>query len=263
MSARPVVALLTDFGLENHYVGAMKGVILGLCPDAAIVDVTHGVPPQDIRTAALELVAAWRFFPPGAVFVVVVDPGVGTTRPAIAVQIGEYRFVAPDNGVLDLVLQEEPASRAVSLSDPRFARADVSLTFEGRDRFAPAGAWLARGTDLGALGQPVTLGVRLAWPVAALEGDAVVGEVVHVDRFGNLVTNIERSAFPALAGARTVTVGAHPPAAVVGTYGEAPAGSLVALFGSSGRLEVAVVQGSAAARLQAGRGAVVRVPQGA
>lgn len=263
MSPRPVIALLTDFGLENHYVGVMKGVIAGLCPDALTIDVTHDVPPQDIRAAALELAAAWRFFPPGAVFAVVVDPGVGTARPAVAAVIGERLFVAPDNGVLDLVVEEQAASRAVTLADARFARSPVSRTFEGRDRFAPAAAWLARGVDLGELGPVAALGVRLEWPVAGIDGDAVVGEVVHVDRFGNLITNIDRRAWPALAAGRRVEVGAHPPAPIVGTYGDAPAGTLVALFGSTERLEVAVVQGSAAHRLQAGRGAVVRVRRGA
>src|SRR5689334_15742702 len=125
----PVIALLTDFGTRDHYVGAMKGVALGICPDAALVDITHDIPPHDILAGALELAAAYKYFPSGTVFLVVVDPGVGSTRRGLAVEAGDFRFVAPDNGVLTLVLDEQPARRAMELNDRRYARATISRTF--------------------------------------------------------------------------------------------------------------------------------------
>src|ERR687884_688330 len=152
--ARPVIALLTDFGTRDHYAGTMKGVALGICPDATLVDITHDIPAHDVAAGALELAAAYKYFPAGTIFVAVVDPGVGSSRRGVAADTGDYRFVAPDNGVLTLVLRESPARKVVELTERRYARPTVSRTFEGRDRFAPAAAWLGKGVDLGALGRP-------------------------------------------------------------------------------------------------------------
>ena len=154
--ARPIVALLTDFGTTDHYVGAMKGVVLGICPEAAVVDISHDVPAHDVLTAGLELAAAYRYFPAGTVFLAVVDPGVGSSRRGLAAEAGDYRFVAPDNGVLTAVFRETPPKRVVELTERRYARPTVSRTFEGRDRFAPGAAWLAKGVQLPALGRPLT-----------------------------------------------------------------------------------------------------------
>src|SRR5213596_2585833 len=154
--ARPVIALLTDFGARDHYAGTMKGVALGICPDATIVDMTHEIPPQDVMTGALELGASYKYFPAGTIFLAVVDPGVGSARRGIAADAGGYRFVAPDNGVLSLVFKEAAPTRLVELTERRYARPTLSRTFEGRDRFAPAAAWLAKGTLLPALGRPLT-----------------------------------------------------------------------------------------------------------
>jgi S-adenosylmethionine hydrolase len=257
---RPVIALLTDFGLADHYVGSMKGVIAGICGDAVIVDLTHGVPPHDMMTAAFELLAGYRAFPHGTVFIVVVDPGVGTRRRAIAARAGEYFFVGPDNGVFDLVFDELPPSLAVELTTPRYALAVISRTFEGRDRFAPAGAWLASGVAQTDLGPQVTVEQRLHFPRAVVTAGGVDGEVVHVDRFGNLVTNIDRRTWPgevidqldvAMSGYRTVRL--------VSTYAEAGSGEVVALFGGTDRLEIAVKAGNAAEALGVGRGMTVHV----
>src|SRR3989475_1268231 len=141
--ARPVLALLTDFGNRDHYAGTMKGVALGICPEATLVDVTHEVPPHDVAAGALELAACYRYFPAGTIFLVVVDPGVGSARRGIAADLGDFKFIAPDNGVLTVVLNEHAPKRVVELSERRYARPTVSRTFEGRDRFAPAAAWLA------------------------------------------------------------------------------------------------------------------------
>lgn len=267
---RPVVAFLTDFGTRDHYVGTMKGVVLGICPDAALVDLTHEIPPQDIHAAAFELAAAWQYFPADTVFLVVVDPGVGSGRRALAARAGGYRFVGPDNGVLGPVLRTDPAALVVELAEPRFARPQVSRTFEGRDRFAPAAAWLARGTPIEALGPPVTDWHQLEVPEPRADGRTLHGMVQRVDRFGNLVTNIDRAALVAL-GAPVSDTGSAPGSGVVvsigdrridgisGTYADVPAGELCALFSSAGWLEIAVSGGNAADRLRLGAGASVRV----
>src|SRR5437773_4362934 len=186
--ARPVLALVTDFGNRDHYAGTMKGVALGICPDATLVDITHEVPPHDVAAGALELAACYRYFPPGTVFLVVVDPGVGSARRGIAVDVGDYKFVAPDNGVLTLVLDEAPARKIVELTERRYARPTVSRTFEGRDRFAPAAAWLAKGIQLSALGRPVADVQRIEIPLPEISADSIAGAVLRIDRFGNLVT---------------------------------------------------------------------------
>src|SRR6266542_2863684 len=190
--ARPVIALLTDFGLRDHYAGTMKGVALGICPDATLVDITHDIPPHDVMAGALELAAAYKYFPAGTIFVAVVDPGVGSARRGVAADTGDYRFVAPDNGVLTQVLRESPAKKIVELTERRYARPTVSRTFEGRDRFAPAAAWLAKGIELVALGRPAGDIQRLDLPRPVVEAGRISGRVLRVDRFGNLITNIDR-----------------------------------------------------------------------
>jgi len=259
---RPVIALLTDFGLRDHYAGTMKGVMLGICPDAALVDISHEVPPHDVLGGALELAASYRYFPAGTIFLVVVDPGVGSTRRAIAAEAGGYRFVAPDNGVLSLVLGGA-ALRAVELTERRYALPAISRTFEGRDRFAPAAAWLATGIDLAALGRHAGELRRLHVPVPSMEGDTIAGEVLRTDRFGNLVTNIDRACYDALSArpgrSVTVRVGGRSIARVVETYADVARGDVCALFGSTDHLEIAVNGASAAATLDIGRGAPVHV----
>src|SRR2546422_2728542 len=193
--SRPVIALLTDFGTRDHYAGAMKGVILGICPDATLVDLSHDIPPHDVMTASLELAAGYKYFPAGTIFLVVVDPGVGSARRGIAAEAGEYRFVAPDNGVLTAVFNELPPKRTVELTERRYARPTVSRTFEGRDRFAPAAAWIAKGVELSALGRPAGSIQRLSLPQPTATSEQLTGEVLRVDRFGNLITNIDRKTF--------------------------------------------------------------------
>jgi S-adenosylmethionine hydrolase len=259
--ARPVIALLTDFGTRDHYAGAMRGVALGICPDATLVDITHDVEPQDVLGGALELAAAFKYFPAGTIFLTVVDPGVGSARRGLAAEAGGYKFVAPDNGLLTMVFREAPPKRVVELTERRYARPTVSRTFEGRDRFAPAAAWLAKGIDLTALGRPLS-----AWHVLDIREPTVAegridGEVLRVDRFGNLVTNIDRRTFDRVAGGGALDIAAaeHTVPRLVATYAEANAGSICALFGSGDHLEIAVTGGSAAARLNLARGAPVIV----
>ena len=259
--ARPVVALLTDFGTRDHYAGTLKAVVLSICPDATLVDIGHEIPPHDVRAGALELAACYRYFPSGTIFLVVVDPGVGSSRRGIAADCGDYRFVAPDNGVLSAVFRELPPKKVVELTERKYARPTISRTFEGRDRFAPAAAWLAKGIALMSMGRSITNYQLLDLPRPEITADGISGEVVRVDRFGNLITNIDRKALEQFADGRAIAValdGRDIPR-IVATYAEAPAGELCALFGSTDHLEVAVNAGDAAAALGLSRGAKATV----
>ncbi len=252
--ARPIVALLTDFGTRDHYAGVIKGVILGICADVTLVDVSHDLPPHDVAFAALEVAATYRYFPPGTIFVVVVDPGVGTSRRGLAAEVGDWRFVAPDNGVLTAVFQETPPKRVVELTERRFARPTVSRTFEGRDRFAPAAAWIARGTQLAAFGRQVTDYAMIDLPKPTLDGAVLRGCVVRLDRFGNVVTNLDRRMCERLAEGTTalhLTVRGQAIARIVSTYSDIAPGEVGALFGSTDHLECAAHAASAAELLAA------------
>jgi S-adenosylmethionine hydrolase len=259
--ARPVVALLSDFGTRDHYVGTMKAVVLGICADATLVDIGHDIPPHDVLAGALELSACYRYFPAATTFLVVVDPGVGSSRRGIAAETGDYRFVAPDNGVLSAVFRETPPKRVVELTERKYARATVSRTFEGRDRFAPAAAWLAKGISLSSLGRTIADYQQLTLPEARFGDTAIEGEIVRVDHFGNLISNIDRRGFERFTGGGSISVavGTRDIPRIVATYAEASAGDLCALFGSTDHLEVAVSAGNAAATLGLGRGAPVVV----
>jgi S-adenosyl-L-methionine hydrolase (adenosine-forming) len=245
---RPVVAFLTDFGTRDHYAGVMKGVVLSIVPDITVVDVTHDLPPHDLAAAAYELAATYKYFPAGTIFVIVVDPGVGSSRRGIAVEAGEWKFVAPDNGVLTMVLRETAPKKAVELTERRYARPTISRTFEGRDRFAPAAAFLAKGISLTALGRPAHDLVELDLPVMEETREEIMGAVVRVDRFGNAITNIDRKAFDRVAAGRTVSIEADgkPVERLVATYADIGAGEVCALFGSTDHLELAAQSGSAA-----------------
>jgi S-adenosylmethionine hydrolase len=259
--ARPLIALLTDFGTRDHYAGTIKAVILGICPDANLVDISHDIPPHDVMAGALELGACYKYFPAGTIFCAVVDPGVGSQRRGIAADTGDYRFVAPDNGVLTAVLRETPPKRLVELTERRYARPTVSKTFEGRDRFAPAAAWLAKGVDLSALGRSAGDYQRLSVPEPDVTDTTISGEVIRVDGFGNLITNIDHKLFDRFSqtGAIEVSAGSHRVGRVVATYAEAAAGETCALFGSTDQLEFAVNAANASERLNLTRGAPVTI----
>ncbi|HKY19980.1 MAG TPA: SAM-dependent chlorinase/fluorinase [Vicinamibacterales bacterium] len=258
---RPVVALLTDFGSHDHYAGTMKAVILGICPDVTLVDITHDIPPHDVLTAALELAASYKYFPTGAIFLVVVDPGVGSARRGIVADTGDHRFVAPDNGVLSAVFKDSPPRRVFEMTERRYVRPTVSRTFEGRDRFAPAAAWLAKGVDLSTFGRSAGVLHQLNIPTPTVTDDELAGEVLRVDRFGNLVTNIDRKLFDQFVHSSgiEITAATHRIGRVIGTYAEAAADEVCALFGSTDHLEVAVNAGSARDRLNLTRGAPVTI----
>lgn len=259
--ARPVIALLTDFGTRDPYVGAMKGVILDVCSEATVVDLSHDVPPHDVRAAARLLAACVPYYPAGTIFVAVVDPGVGSARRALAAEAGPHRFVGPDNGVFTAAFDLAPPARLVELTDRRFQRPTLSRTFEGRDRFAPAAAHLARGVAITSLGRAVPDYERLTWPRPRATAEGVDGAVEDVDRFGNLISNLPRAMVAPLvaAGPVDVLLGDHVVPRLVATYADAAAGEVCALFGSTDRLEIAINGGSAAAHFAAGPGTPVAV----
>ncbi len=263
---RPIVALLSDFGTQDYYVGAMKGAVLAVCPEATLVDIVHDLPAHDVAAGALALAAAYRSFPAGTVFVAVVDPGVGSQRRGLALEAGGYRFVGPDNGIFTLVLKENPEPRIHVLTDARLFRPEVSAVFHGRDVFAPVAAHLASGMPLDRagpeVGDPVLLPFEEVRRRGAWEWEATV---VHVDRFGNLVTSLTRRDLEAIAALTpgdlselvVVVEGAAVPLAR--TYSDVPEGEGCALVGSSERLEISVHRGSASLWLGAGRGAPVLI----
>jgi S-adenosylmethionine hydrolase len=251
-----VVTLLTDFGLEDAYVGVVKGVLLGINPRARLVDLTHAVPAQDVRRAALLLEGAWQFFPPGSVHLAVVDPGVGSVRRPIAVAAGGHYFVGPDNGLLGFCF-DLPGARGVVLAAPRFHRHPVSRTFHGRDVFAPVAAHCSRGVPLAALGPPLRDPMRLPSALPRRRGRRIDGEVLLVDRFGNLLTNLGAADLSGPKARGVLRVGGARLQGLVATYAERPRGALGAVIDGSGRVEVFERDGSARRRLGIGPGAPV------
>jgi S-adenosylmethionine hydrolase len=264
MKQTPLITLTTDFGTADGYVGTMKGVILGITPDARLVDLSHGIAPQDVHEAAFVLFASYPFFPAHAVHLVVVDPGVGGARRAIALRTPSGTFVGPDNGVFSYVMAREPMEALVELADPCYRLSHVSHTFHGRDIFAPAAAHLAAGVPVADLGPPISDPFTLPLPRLDVAVEGIVGQVLYVDHFGNVVTSIGQFQWdddglwlePAfgdaeprvrLDAARVVVAAAGQEVAEVRrTYADVAPGEVLALVGSSGYLEVAVREGSAA-----------------
>jgi hypothetical protein len=248
-----IVTLTTDFGGDGPYVAAMKGVLLREAPGIHLVDVSHIVSPQSIREGAFILGSAWPWFPKGTVHLAVVDPGVGTDRRLLAVSISGHWFVLPDNGLIGLVARRRIIDSAWSLAFPDDR--PISRTFHGRDILAPAAAHLARGGDPADLGSACDDLVALDWPLPIELGPIVLGEVVFRDYYGNLVTNVPAAQL--IGPGWGVQIGSEEIPNLVGTYGDRPAGSLVALEGSSGLVEIAEVNGDAAKRLDMGVGSTV------
>jgi S-adenosylmethionine hydrolase len=267
----PVITVTTDFGTEDGYVPAMKGTMLDICPEARFVDITHEISPQDVMEAAFVLRTAYPYFPDDAVHLVVVDPGVGTDRRAVALRANDQWFVGPDNGVFPLVLNQAPFEAAVELNDPAFWRSDVpSTTFHGRDIFAPAAAHLAAGRSVNEIGTPLDTLEPLRWAAPSADAQTVQGWVMHIDHFGNCITNIRRPALAKAAGLNAAApLEAIPPLKVYTgntvlhelqpTYGAVPEGDPLLLFGSTDHLEVAANGGNAAELLDIRKGDSVRL----
>lgn len=266
-----IITLTTDFGLVDPYVGVMKGVILGINPEAVIVDLTHEVPPQDIAEGAFALLTSICHFPPSTVHVVVVDPGVGGERAALLIETDLGLFIGPDNGVLSWAIApagHNPLSRhraatvrrIFELDNPKYWLPDLSATFHGRDLFAPVAAHLSLGIEPSQFGRPRSSYWQLPWPELEKKGDgSLVGSVVHIDRFGNLITNVPAEEISAKPGDFVASVAGHP---ITGLSRNYVGSGLRALIGSSGYLEIALSGASAAAYLRAKRGTRVIVHAG-
>jgi S-adenosyl-L-methionine hydrolase (adenosine-forming) len=260
-----IITLTTDFGLADGFVGTMKGVILSINPNATIVDITHDIAPQNVEQGAFLFANAAKYFPADTIHVVVVDPGVGSARREIALEAGEAVFVAPDNGVLSLAIDNRrlemeysisnPQSlpHAVHLTKPAYWLPRVSNTFHGRDIFAPVAAHLSVGVPLQALGDAIEDWVQLPSCAAAFRaGDEIVGRVVHIDRFGNVITDIDEGMLVAVDRTRiNVRIARRQVHGIKGVYVDAASGQMIALIGSGGQLEVALRDGNAAAALGA------------
>lgn len=256
----PIITLTTDFGASGPYVAAMKGVILGINPAALLVDVSHEIGPQNIRDGALCLASVAPYFPDGTIHVAVVDPGVGTRRRLLAVRMHEQIFLAPDNGILTWAAREAHTIERIELTESSYWRKHISATFHGRDILAPVAAFLSLGVVPINFGKPVDDWVQIPWPTPQSIAGGLEGEVLTIDRFGNLITSISESDL--LAGGRNVArvvCGNMAVGALATTYADARAGDPVALIGSHGLLEIAVRNGSAVARLGCAVGSPVAV----
>jgi len=266
---KPIV-LMTDYGLEDGYAGILKGVILGIAPEAPVIDLTHELPPQNVLAGVLTLQRSVSFFPPEAVFVCVIDPGVGTERRSIAARLGDQFFVGPDNGLITLWLEQcerdDQPVEIVTLDQPRYWLSGLSNSFHGRDIYAPVGAHLAAGVPLAELGSPIVDPIFIDIPMPMPINRGWVGHILHIDHFGNLATSIERKHLVAFAEnidngipQARVRYGEYVIHGIQSTFGDSPPGSLSAIIDSAGRLSIVVVNGSAQKYLQAEIGDAVRV----
>jgi S-adenosylmethionine hydrolase len=237
-----IITLTTDFGTRDWFVGSMKGVILGVNPQALVVDITHEVPPGDIRAGAFALAVSCRCFPRNSVHVAVVDPGVGSHRAAIVVKTSDYCFVGPDNGVLSVALAKEKVLEIWQVENEGYLRQPVSSTFHGRDVFAPVAARLTQRVLMDSLGRPLKDYLRLDWPKPQVVGGLLRGQIVYIDHFGNAISNIESLE----KSAGTVRVPDKVQCGLKKFYQEVPAGQPLAILGSTGYLEIAVNGGHAA-----------------
>ncbi|MDA1039565.1 MAG: SAM-dependent chlorinase/fluorinase [Planctomycetota bacterium] len=252
----PIVTLITDFGSGSGYVAEMKGRLLHAKTPFRLIDIAHDVPPHDVRAAAWLVGQACSAFPANTLHLNVVDPGVGTSRRLIWARIGTQQFIAPDNGVLSWATTKTPLAKARILTPPM----GIAATFHGRDAIAPLAVEIIDGAAPESLGTQAGPLVSLNWPQPTETSAGIVGEVIHVDTFGNLITNLSASLLPRLERAGWIRVGANEIATIVHTYGEAPRDTPVALAGSQGFLEIAVVEGRADTRLAAGVGTAVELP---
>jgi S-adenosyl-L-methionine hydrolase (adenosine-forming) len=250
-----IITLTTDFGLSDPFVGIMKGVIFGIAPDAQVVDITHDIGSYDVLEGAFLIESAYRYFPEGTVHVVVVDPGVGSARRPIAAAAHGHLFVAPDNGVLSGVLDSEVhhiTNRSLFLKS-------VSQTFHGRDIFSPVAAHLVKGAPIDAVGPRILDFIKKKLPTPRRSGDRVLGTVLRVDKFGNIITNLRRQD---LGSGFTIRVAGLPITRFYSNFSEAEPGQFFALEGSTGFIELALNQGSAADKLKVGRGTEIEVESG-
>ncbi len=259
--SRPIVTFLTDFGLDDTFVGQMKAVVLSASPHASLVDLTHAVPPQSILTGAIHLRSAWHWFPEGTIHVVVVDPGVGTNRRAICIRHRGHVFLAPDNGILSGAFGDDTPETAVKLELSNVAEGEVSRTFHGRDVFARAAGRLASGATLASLGRefdPAEV-MRLDVPKPMVSRLSISGEILYVDRWGNAVTNISAADLGTNSLEWSIRCGAFAVERICSTYADVPEGDPLAAVSSMDTVEMAIRNGSAAARYDLEQGMAVEM----
>ncbi len=260
-----LVTLTTDFGLQDEYVAVMKGVILNTCQNARIVDLCHNINPQDIFGAAYILFSAYSFFPSGTMHVVVVDPGVGSTRRIVCLKTDKYTFLAPDNGVLSLIADGEKSLSIINVTNNKYFLPEVSNTFHGRDVFAPVAGHLMNGVDINELGAEIFEIEKIETPAPVLSTNGIAtAQIIYIDRFGNLITNINRGLLKSfqidgMYGALSITVANHRIKKINQSYSEVEEGGLVALFGSAGYLEIAVNKANAKELLNVEKGDTVTI----
>lgn len=259
-----IITLLTDFGLKDPFAGIMKGVIYGINPDAILVDITHDVRPHDILEAALILGSAYHYFPRGTIHLVVVDPGVGSLRRPVLAETKDYCFVAPDNGVLSRIYSDSGFKRVVEITSKEFFLEEVSRTFHGRDIFAPVASWLSKGKEISAFGKEIEDFVKIPIPEPkTLDSHRIKGEIIYVDSFGNLVSNITQSLYdkkaPPSAKGIVINTGPFEIRTIVRSYLEGEKEKASALFNSWGHLEIFVPLKSACKTLNMGKGQEITV----
>ena len=263
----PVITLTTDFGIVDEYIAVMKGVILGIYPEAVIVDITHHIPPQDLVQAAYTIRNAYAYFPRGTVHIIVVDPGVGSGRSILALEKDNHFFIAPDNGILSLLLEKTGADSMMHVTNDQYYLPSVSRTFHGRDIFAPVGAHLAKGVSLKRLGKPATQDqiVRLNIPTPEISSGEISGHIISIDHFGNLISNIDEERLRQFGGEVdfekriSIRIKGKKITGLSKSYENNKAGKGLAVIGSRGLLEIAVSRGSARQVFKAGKGDEIRI----
>jgi S-adenosylmethionine hydrolase len=245
-----IVAFITDFGYDDWYVASMKGIVLGINPRVRLIDITHNIPAGDVNAGAFALLSSFRSFPKRTVFVVVVDPKVGSERKAMVAKIDDYFFVGPDNGVLSLAFRQGKKIDVRALQEKRYMLQNVSNTFHGRDVFAPAAAYLTKERSLSAFGPKYADYFRLKWPEPTVSRDRISGKVVYIDHFGNAITSIDAFSLERLDGeSKHASCSTCKSIPIHGYYVEVEEGKPIALIGSSGFLEISLNRGSAASSL--------------
>lgn len=257
MKKSRIITLLTDFGQKDPFVGVMKGVIYGINPSAVIVDLTHEISPQDIFEGAFDLMQAYSYFPHGTVHIAVVDPGVGSKRESIVVDTGTYLFVAPDNGLVSLAVKNECSEPVVCrIKNDKYTLKEMSTTFHGRDIFAPVGAYLSRGVKPEKIGDKTEEYVTVEIPGLEIHGNTASGSVIHIDKYGNLITNIKKGLIDRV---RKIEIKGREITKIRSYYKQGAGDEIIALTGSTGFIELSVNEKSAAAVLGAAKGEEIRV----
>lgn len=259
MADKRLITLTTDFGEADYFVPAMKGAIYAVNREVEIIDLTHQTPPQDVYAAAFTLMCCYKEFPKWTIHVAVVDPGVGSSRRPVLVMTDDYYFIGPDNGIFSYIYQRETVNRVVHLTERHYFRSTVSPTFHGRDVFAPIAAYVAKQVDWRKMGEEISDYVKFNTPTPVVSGAQIRGHVIHVDRFGNLITNITAAELPPTANLARLRVGKHEAQRLLTHFAEAGNNELFGYFGSAGFLELAVSRQNAARLVEARRGTEVEV----